>query len=148
MKKTKLRKSSKSPIALCKKRIQALLRLLAIHRDGGCVMRNHPETGKCGGYTKLGNLILQFDHLNSRARNISFGELALGVTVCKRHHFYYKKQYPFEYERCAINNIGPKREKFLYKVRADKRVYKMGLSDWTLIEIALQNELNDLQKMR
>ena len=141
MKRTKLRKNSKSPIAQIKKEVQALLRELAIKRDGGCVMRHYPETGECGGRKKNGDLILQFDHLSSRIRNTSW-DIVLGVCVCLRHHFYYKKQYPFEYERCAIDNIGTKRAELLYRVREDTRPYKMGLSDWTLISIALQKELN------
>jgi hypothetical protein len=46
-----------------------------IQRDGGCVFRFYPEAGACGSRpTKDGYLILQFDHLNTRARNISFGK--------------------------------------------------------------------------
>ena len=141
MKRTKLRKNSKSPIAQIKKEIQALLRELAIRRDKTCVMSNYPETGKCGGCRKDGKLILQFDHLVSRVRNIGW-DTRLGVCICKRHHFYYKKQYPFEYERCAIDNIGPKRAELLYRVREDTKPYKMSLSDWQLVETGLSKELN------
>ena len=141
MKRTKLRKNSKSPIAQIKKEIQALLRELAIRRDKTCVMSNYPETGRCGGYRKDGGKILQFDHLSTRAKSISW-DVRLGVTVCLRHHFYYKKQYPFEYERCAIDNIGPKRAELLYRVREDTKPYKMSLSDWQLVETGLSKELN------
>src|SRR5665213_940960 len=50
MKLTPLRKSSKTPVALCKIRIQPLVRETAIIRDGGCVLRHYPEAGACGGY--------------------------------------------------------------------------------------------------
>jgi hypothetical protein len=42
--------------------IQDLLRALAISRDKGCVLRDYPEAGACGGYTKAGELILQAPH--------------------------------------------------------------------------------------
>src|SRR5713226_824439 len=50
MKRTPLLQSSKSPVALCKARIQASLREITIKRDGGCVLRHYPEAGNCGGY--------------------------------------------------------------------------------------------------
>ena len=99
-----------SPSNDIKDEIQGLLRSIAIIRDGGCVLRDYPQTGKCGGYTKDGNLILQYDHLNSRTHSISFADERLGVLVCKRHHIFYKPQYPFEYERCVIDAIGKERE--------------------------------------
>ena len=144
MKRSLLRKISKSPIAEIKKEIQSLLRELAIIRDKECVMGNYPETGECGGRKKNGELVLQFDHLISRQRSIGW-DVRLGITVCLRHHFYYKKQYPFEYERCVIDNIGPERAKLLYRIREDTKPYHMNLSSWTLLEIALQKEVNKLK---
>lgn len=141
-----LRKKSASPTAECKDRIQALLREIAIIRDGGCVFRNYPESGDCGGYRKDGELILQFDHLNTRARNISFGDARLGVCVCLRHHFYYKKQFPFEYERIAIEVIGEKRATLLHRVREDRKSYPFGIYEWGNIELALQQELQKLKE--
>lgn len=50
MKRTPLRQNSKSPVAQIKVRIQALIREIAILRDGGCALRFYPEAGLCGGY--------------------------------------------------------------------------------------------------
>jgi hypothetical protein len=61
--------------------------------------------------TKDGHLILQFDHLNTRARNISFGYRRLGVGVCERHHIFWKAQDPDEYMRIARQHIGLERSR-------------------------------------
>lgn len=134
----KLRLRGTSDASVLKERVQELLRAIGLIRDGGCVFRKYPETGDCGGYRKDGELIYQFDHLNSRVHAISFSDSRLGVIACLRHHFYYKKQYPAEYERCAIDNIGPKRAALLYAVRADRSPHKVDLK---LAEIALKAEL-------
>ena len=52
-------------------RIQALLRAIVIITDGGCVLRFYTEAGACGGYTNAGDLILQAEHLVTRANSIS-----------------------------------------------------------------------------
>jgi hypothetical protein len=39
-----------------------------IQRDGGCIFHHYPEAGACGWYRKDGELTLQADHLNTRAR--------------------------------------------------------------------------------
>ena len=137
---SRLRVRHPSDTNYIKDEIQALCRQIALIRDEGCVLRNYPETGQCGGYRKDGELILQFDHLNSRVHSISFGDTRFGVIVCKRHHLYYKRQYPFEYERAVIDAIGPERAKLLYRVREDRTPYK---ADWKLIKLSLEQELKN-----
>jgi len=138
MKRIRLKIKGGSDRAILKEEIQAILREIAIKRDGGCIFRNYPETGKCGGFRKDGQLILQFDHLNSRANAISFSDSRLGVCACKRHHLFYKRQYPSEYEKYAIDNLGQERTELLYRVRADNRPYKVDLK---LALIGLRQEL-------
>jgi hypothetical protein len=55
--------------------IQALLRELAIARDGGCVLSRYTEAGSCGDRTKSNELILQAEHLNSRKHAVSVSGL-------------------------------------------------------------------------
>src|ERR1019366_6335941 len=90
MQRTPLRQNSKSPVAQCKVRIQALLRAIAIIRDGGCWVRLFPDIlevlGPC-------NDVLQYHHLNSGARNISYGDSRLGVCACRRHHYFHDTSY-------------------------------------------------------
>ena len=142
MKKSPLRKKGKSDVAKCKDRIQKLLRSIVIIRDGGCILRTFTEAGKCGGYRDDGELILQFDHLHSRANSASYGISDLGVCVCLRHHFYFKKQYPAMYEELVRRNIGEKRCQLLDRVRADKRPHSFSLWDWQKIELWLKKELS------
>lgn len=108
-----------------KTQIQAKLRAIRLILDGGCILRNYPETGACGGYRADGELICQFDHLNSRTHSISFADERLGVILCKRHHIFWKKQYPAQFEKIVRKIIGRERCKLLDRVRADYRPYKV-----------------------
>lgn len=138
-----MRKRAKTPVNECKDRIQELCRQIAIRRDGGCVFRDYPEAGRCGGYANDGHLILQYDHLNSRAHSISYGDTRFGICVCERHHIFWKRQYPAQYETIAKKVIGEKRAKLLDAVRADGKAHRMTEWDWAKVEIALQKELNE-----
>jgi hypothetical protein len=140
MKRTAIRRISNSPTAECKIRIQALLRQIVINRDGGCVFRGQWGIPICNGYRADGQLILQFDNLNTRARNISYGDPRLGVCVCKGHHGW-KNWSKDEYDRLVIKSIGPERAGLLERVKADNRSYPMGLHEWLVVEIALKAEL-------
>lgn len=143
LKRTKLRLVGHSTSAEQKREIQALLREIVIKRDGGCVLRDYAETGKCGGYgSKSGKLILQFEHLHSRSHSISFGDSRLGVLLCQRHHIFWKPQYSQRYWEIIEEVIGPTRWDLLQKVRNDHKPYKM---DWKLVILGLKKELNDLQ---
>jgi hypothetical protein len=145
MKRTPLRRSSKSPTALCKIRIQALLREIAILRDGGCVLRNFIEAGVCGGYgPKSGKLILQAEHLNTRERNISFGDMRNIVCLCQRHHGYFKQQNGALYWDLIRRHIGEERWAWLQRVIADRKTYPMGIYEWQKVELALRAELKSL----
>lgn len=105
MKRTALRKKSKSETALIKDDIQAYLRAIVIKRDGGCIIEHfrrktvedcaeyryeptYPVCGvpPCNGYKKDGTLILQADHLITRANGATFADSRLVVCVCKGHH--------------------------------------------------------------
>lgn len=140
---TRLRKESSSPVALCKRRIQALLREVVIARDKGCFLRSYPQAGACGRRRADGELVLQADHLNTRARNISYGDERLAVCACERHHIFWKPQHPDEYMRLAREFIGPKRAKLLDVVIADRRSYNFVLNDWLKIEKLLSQKLDE-----
>lgn len=142
MKRTPLRKNSKSPVAQCKVSIQALLREIAIRRDGGCILRTYPEAGACGGYgPKSGKLILQAEHLNTRERNISFGDMRNIVCLCQRHHGYFKQQNGALYWDLVRRHIGPERWEWLRRVIADRKTYPMGIYEWAKIEMALKQDI-------
>lgn len=141
MRRTKLSKSGKSPVSKLKREIQSLLREIAIIRDNGCVLRVFPEAGECGGVRNDGELILQAEHLNTRERNISYGDMRNIVCLCMRHHFYFKKQYSRLYWELIERVIGSERWAWLKRVEADRKSYSMGEYEWAKIKLALQKEL-------
>lgn len=75
-----------------KDRIQDLVRDIVIARDGGCIFRDAPfevtqgSGPPCGGYAKDGHLILQADHLITRANGATYSDTRLLVCVCRNHH--------------------------------------------------------------
>ena len=139
-----LNKKGKSEVSKCKVRIQSLLRQIAIKKDGGCVMRHYPEAGQCGGFKKDGDLILQAEHLNTRERNISYGDMRNIVLLCKYHHFYWKPKHSRLYWELIRKVIGEERWEWLKRVEADKKLYTFGIYEWSAIEMALKQELTNL----
>lgn len=127
MKKTRLRRTGKSETALLKQAIQAELRRIVIARDGGCWLRHYPEAGACGKYRKDGQLILQAEHLETRAHAISFSDPRLVVCICQRHHIYWKPQHSKRYNKLAADFIGPERAALWQRVSEDHRAYKVDL---------------------
>lgn len=117
MKRSPLRQNGKSETAKCKVRIQALLRELALLRDGGCVLFEVGGTGNipyCGSApTKDGHTILQYDHLNSRGFNVSFADIRLGVILCQGHHAWKTFRAKKQYDILIRQIIGPERARAL-----------------------------------
>lgn len=131
-----------TPNEAAKARIRSLLRDIVILRDGGCLLRNSPQAGSCGGRRKDGVLILQAEHLHSRRHGISFADTRLVICICRNHHGNFKVQYPDIYYQIVKKLIGPQRTALLERVQQDYKAHKM---DWVIEEIALQGELKALQ---
>jgi hypothetical protein len=132
-----------NPTEVLKTEIQAILRELVTLRDGGCWLRFYPQAGKCGGYTNDGTLILQAEHLHTRANAASFSDSRLVVCICKRHHIYWKPQHSAEYNGLAELFIGPDRTTLWKRVREDYKSHKVDLK----IELlGLKQELLELKK--
>jgi hypothetical protein len=150
MKTSPLAKKSKSEVSRVKDRIQALLRQIALLRDGGCVLQDavpqFPDLPQCNGFTKAGNLILQYDHLNSRGFNVSFADTRLGVILCKGHHGWkhFTDANKKRYDAIMRKLIGAARTKLWDRVEGDQHTYPMTLWDWQKQEIALRAELKSL----
>lgn len=127
---TKVPKKGKSASSVLKTRIQALIRLRVIERDGGCILRHYPDAGACGGYRGDGELILQGEHLNGRANSVSYGELDNIVCLCSHHHIFFKRQQPGRYWILVRKHIGEER---WHKVEAwilDRSPHRSTKSDW------------------
>lgn len=80
-----LKARGKSETSVIKEEIQSLLRQIVILRDGGCILR-HVPSHHCTGFTRAGELILQADHLVTRANSATFADYRLVVCVCKGAH--------------------------------------------------------------
>lgn len=125
-----------------KKRIQALLRKLAIKRDGGCVLRHYPEAGACGGYgPKSGELILQAEHLVTRAKSVSYGDMRNIVCLCSHHHGNWKPRNSRLYWELIERHIGPSRYAWVKRVEADQQAHHFTAHDWRMIELDLTQQL-------
>jgi hypothetical protein len=83
---TPLAKKGKSDTTLLKDAIQDELHRIVKARDDGCILRGSFDVPSCGGYAKDGHLILQADHLLTRANSATFADPRLVVCVCKAHH--------------------------------------------------------------
>lgn len=147
LKRTPLRRKSKSDTALIKDEIQRVLREIVMLRDGGCVFRHYeneitPQYRHCGGYRKDGELILQAEHLHTRSNMASFADSRLVVCICKLHHIFYKPQHGDEYYRIVKKHIGGERAKLLQAVQDDWKPHKVDLK---MELIALNQELKKLQ---
>lgn len=85
LKRTKLRVVGHSETSELKQEIQNLLLQIVTLRDGGCIFRNQ-AWHRCNGFANDGHLILQADHLITRANSTTFADSRLVVCVCKGAH--------------------------------------------------------------
>ena len=147
LKRSRISMRGSSDTSVIKESIQALVREIVIIRDGGCIFRHYPEAGKCGGRRKDGELILQFDHLNSRVFSISYADTRLGICACERHHIKWKPQNSDMYSRLARKHIGEKRSLLLTRVQENRSPNRRYSHDWRLEEASLRQELKKLKEV-
>jgi len=95
---------------------------------------------ECGGWRKDGELILQGEHLHTRANASSFSDTRLLICLCQRHHIFYKPQHSDEYYRIVRKHIGKERSKLLTAVQEDRSSHKV---DLMLALVALKQELRE-----
>jgi len=138
MKRTPLAKQSKSPVAVIKRRIQALCREIVIKRDKGCLLRNKRH---CGG--EIGKAVLQADHLVTRANSATYGDTRLIVCLCRPCHGGFKQWHKEEYD-ALVRTILPKERVELWD-RALADMHRPQKMDWQLVEIALKKELKEYE---
>src|SRR5437868_6663230 len=125
---TPLKAKSESETTKVKDDIQWCLRQFVIQRDGGCILRHYTDiAGECGGYRNDGELILQAEHLHTRANSASYAHPDLVVCLCKRHHIFWKPQHADEYYRLVKQHIGANRMALLERGQADQRPHRYTL---------------------
>lgn len=136
-----LRKVSKSPVAITKGRIQALLRQIVMIRDKGCILRNV----RCGAELGTRGVVFQADHLMSRSFSATFGDSRLVVCVCRPCHAWKSlgnNLRKAEYDT-LVKTLLPKERVALWDL-AEATKHKPQKMDWTLVELSLISELNTL----
>lgn len=140
MKRTPLKRKSKSDSAKLKDEIQATIRELVIRRDGGCIFRNRIDVGPCGLYNTVGELVLQAEHLVTRSRAKYFADPRNVVCLCGYHHLFFKPQHSVRYWKAVENEIGEDRWKWLQLALEDHTAHKVDLK---LELLALKQELKN-----
>ncbi len=139
MRKTKLRKKGKSPIAQCKARIQHLLTAIVRLRDGGCIFRFYDGTGKCGGITAA-------DHIISRQIAATYGLTDNVVCACWCHHKFFKEKFPTFYTQIVKEVIGTKTYNKIHKLAENSQ--PKSLKEWLEVEKNLQKIWNKLNQAK
>ena len=135
LKRTPLRKKSKSPTALCKERIQALLREIVIKRDGGCILRH---IRRCGG--ELGQAVFQADHLLPRSNSATYSDHRLVVCVCRNCHGW-KHWWKEEYDALIKTIISKERVILWERAEQERLAHKPHKMDWAMEILGLKQEL-------
>jgi hypothetical protein len=133
-----------------------------IKRDGGCIFRGinayvfldggkigiaHKLSGfpKCNGHRNDGELILQADHLITRANSATYADTRLIVCVCKGHHGW-KKWNEARYNELLREVLSPERVALWDKCHAARyKPTRMYASDWKMELAALKRELATYQ---
>lgn len=138
MKRSPLRRIGRNPTAVLKEKIQAKLREIVIKRDGGCVLREYPETGKCSD-------VLQAEHLISRSNTLSFADTRNIVCLCSKHHIFWKPQHSKLYWELIEGIIGVKRWEWIKEVEKEVFAHRSHKVDLKLALIYLEQELKQLK---
>lgn len=146
LKRTKLRVAGVSDSATLKREIQSLLREIVIIRDGGCVLRDSPHAGNCGGYSKADQIILQGEHLVTRSNSASFADTRNIVCICRYHHITWKPQHSQLYWDLIEGIIGPTRWDYIRAVQRDASSHRAHKVDLKMEKIALMQELTELKR--
>lgn len=145
MKKTPIKRKSKSETALTKDDIQTYVRLIVTIRDGGCILRNK----RCGVTATVqddkvvSDAVIQADHLVTRANGATYADTRLIVCVCKGCHGW-KHWNEDEYNALVRTILPQDRVELWDRAMADRHAHKTYKMDWTLELLNLKNEYKKL----
>lgn len=144
-----MRKNANTPSALAKVEIQELLRQVGLKwQNGTCFFLGKKIGGKVHSRctskeTKDGHIVMQYDHLNPRERNVSYANPLLGLVICQGLHGWksFNDSNKKLYDDAARKYISVERRKLWKKVEEDHKSYLMTLWDWEKEIISLKAEL-------
>ena len=147
--KTPLKNKSTSGSSNIKDRIQSWLRAIVIQRDGGCIARD-TDWHRCNGFTKDGKLILQADHLITRANSATYADTRLVVCVCKGLHGWKSlgnNKNKEQYDALIKELLPPDRVALWDRALKDSwRPHRKYEYDWRVEEAALKQEYRELME--
>ena len=140
MKKTRLRKQSKSPVAKLKREIQAVLREIVMLRDKKCILHGIKCQRKVGDE----GVVWQAEHLIERSNSATFADTRLVVLVCKNCHGWkhFKDSNKEQYDQWVRTKLSKERVKHWDKCKQDS--WRASKVDWKLELVALKQELSKL----
>jgi hypothetical protein len=142
LKRSRLRFRGVSDTDVQKERIQALLRQIAIKKWGGCILRGERD---CGGEVDVKGVVLQADHLITRAYAETYADSRLVVCVCRPCHFW-KKHHKEEYDDLVKIVLPEDIVKLWEECEQERRSYRTGRKqDWAIHILALEKELEKMQ---
>lgn len=154
LKRTPLRPKSKSYTATIKDDIQCLLRVVVTLRDGGCILRNYRhcggdasveviDTGNSFDYKVVSDVVIQADHLVTRANSATYADHRLVVCLCRPCHGW-KHFNEKEYD-ALVKRILPKDRVELWdKCETERQSHRSHKPNWILEVIALRQEIKKL----
>jgi hypothetical protein len=151
---TLLKAKGSSPTAIVKDNIQALLRAIVTARDGGCILRHlagrYRDFPQCNGFNKANELILQADHLITRANSATYADYRLVVCVCQGHHAWKSKggnARKAEYDALVKTLIEPERVGLWEACEKDSwRPHRTTAYDWLKEQAFLKVKLAAMQR--
>ena len=123
---------SKSEVSKLKKEIQRLVREIVIKRDGGCVLYK---------WRHCEDLVLQADHLITRANSATYDDTRLIVCLCRTCHGW-KHWHEREYNALVKTILDPKTVELWERCEQDswKPTHRVS-GDWRISIAALKQEL-------
>ena len=109
-------------------------------RDKGCILRNLRH---CGGTLDTEGVVIQADHLITRANSATYADSRLVVCICKGCHGW-KHWHEKEYD-LLIKTILPKKTIELWD-KCQLESWRPSKMDWSSELVALEQELKNEQK--
>jgi len=134
MKRGYLKRQGTSETAQIKREIQRLLREIVMLRDKGCILRNKRH---CGGTLDTEGVVIQADHLITRANVATYADSRLVVCVCKRCHAW-KHWHEKEYDVLVKTVLSTETVKLWDRCQVE--IWKPHKVDWNVELLALQQE--------
>ena len=142
MKRSPLKRKSRSPNAIVKDNIQEYVRLIVSIRDKGCVLRS---VRGCGAICEVVNdkvvsaTVIQADHLITRANSATFADYRLIVCVCRACHGW-KHWHEKEYDSLVKTVLSKEVLDLWEKCELDRQAHKTYKVDFVMELLHLKQE--------